>query len=773
MLKNRMMPLRIGSCLPIINALIFVLLTSLALAETPPKLSGLGKYETPVPYAGQRNWHVTQNLGATGARGWIAGERGDTAASREILIKSVEPGSPADGILQPYDIVLGVGDKPFASDARLAFAEALTRAESHAGKGRLQLLVQRDGRIVKVSIPLPVMGDYSKTTPFSCPKSARIVDHAAAFLVRHMRARGFGGMTGSLNALCLFASNDDRYLDHVRRSAMNMGPRHTITEAGHETWRWGYCNLFLAEYYLATGDKRVLPTIAEYCDRLSQGQCNPGTWGHKIVDDWIPPGYGSMNQSGLVCFLSMIAARQCGVPVDEEALANSIEFYGRYAGWGAVPYGDHPASTAPTSNGKNGSAAVAFYLLGAKPATQWFARLCASTNLQGFEGGHSGNFFNQLWAPLGAALSGRPNIRNFWSRFTSYRDLARRWDGSFVTQPWPHIREGDLGSGNYVRKGPMWSTGAFALSYLVSTRRLAILGRQESVFGANPPEELKPALQLYRKKQFAECITAVESYGSSLNARVKNMAHQLKAICERNLKSIEFTLADMHRRFEAGDLYTLKFQLQALESILAKDDPRLAPYYAAVQDPGNAEVLKYGADYERVASGKGHSGPKGFGTFMPRPDPRHRRALGTLRNLAKNAKGYYREQAQKKLDAIGSPPEEVMLISELKASKKGTPGEIKPVKLTRDFELPDPQKVQELILTWELAGALRVYLNGTKIMDLSVKPSRNSRPTPTVLKPATLELLKPGENTVTARVSSEFNELHTNCKVTATVLQKP
>ena len=57
------------------------------------------------------------------------------------MIKSIEPGSPADGILQPYDIIVGAAAppktpastwksapelKPFDSDARLAFSRALT-----------------------------------------------------------------------------------------------------------------------------------------------------------------------------------------------------------------------------------------------------------------------------------------------------------------------------------------------------------------------------------------------------------------------------------------------------------------------------------------------------------------------------------------------------------------------------------------------------------------------------------------------------------------------
>ncbi|MBT8043342.1 MAG: hypothetical protein KJO79_00195, partial [Verrucomicrobiae bacterium] len=402
-------------------------------------LAGLPKHLTPLPYAGIRNWHVTQNLGPTGARGWIYGHTTNTEESREILIKSIEPGSPADGILQPYDIIVGAAVppetpastwktapelKPFEADARLSLSRAITWAESDAGQGALKLLRCRDGQTETVTIPLPVLGTYSDTMPLDCPKSRRIVKNAAQFVAAQMPADGYGpGIGRPHNAGLLLATHDPKYLDYVRRSAIRMSELHTISDAGHETWRWGNTNTFLCEYYLATGDERVLPTIRGYAKALQDGQCNPGTWGHRAVPDFIPPGYGSLNSSGVVCFFSLALANQCGVHEADEAIEKSIGFYGSYAGRGSIPYGDHPPSYATTSNGKNGAVALAFNILGANPAAQWFARLCASSNLQNFEGGHSGNYFNQTWSPLGAQLSGDKNYINFWKRFHSYRDL--------------------------------------------------------------------------------------------------------------------------------------------------------------------------------------------------------------------------------------------------------------------------------------------------------------------------------------------------------------
>ena len=50
---------------------------------------------------------LTFNLGPTGARGWAYHESYFTTESRQILVTSVDTGSPADGILGVEDVILG------------------------------------------------------------------------------------------------------------------------------------------------------------------------------------------------------------------------------------------------------------------------------------------------------------------------------------------------------------------------------------------------------------------------------------------------------------------------------------------------------------------------------------------------------------------------------------------------------------------------------------------------------------------------------------------
>lgn len=732
----------------------------LASAQQEHKLAKMPSHQTPVPYMGERNWHLTQNLGATGARGWIEGNKGHSHDSREILIKSIEPGSAADGILEPYDIIIGAAVPPdtpasswktapalksFDSDARLSIARALTWAESDAGKGELKLLRVRNGMQDTVTIQLPVMGTYSDTAPFNCPKSARIVEEAAAFVAEHMPADGYAkGVGEPHHAGLLLATQDPKYLDHVRRCAVRMSELNEISDAGHETWRWGNTNTFLTEYYLATGDARVLPTVEEYARVLTDGQCNPGTWGHRGVPNWTPPGYGSVNSTGIVCFYSLILGKQAGVTYSDKAIANSAGFYGKYAGRGNIPYGDHTPYYDTSNGGKSGNAALCFYMLDAHPAAQWFARLAASSNLMSFEGGHSGNYFSQTWLPLGVQLTGRANTIAFWKRFLSYRDLCRRSDGSFIAQPWPHKREGDLGTGNYVNKGPMWNTGSFALSYLSGTERLAMLGRRDSCFAVDAPDELAPALIQFRAKHYHEAASTAAKLKSASNPRVAKLAAQLEGVAQRNLESIPLTLASMEQSLNDGDLFQLKHQLLAIESVVDPADERLTKFREAINHPEIENYLQNGAQYDRAIKGMSMEGEKGFITCVTSA---RARGQGWLEGLARKPEQPYGKLAAKALEKF--PPYTRRAGKDLVATQAG-PGHSpnKPHTENIEFTVENADAIRDLYFSYQSATAVKLHLNGTLLLDLKLgRP--DARPVTLKLKPITAELLENGKNSIT------------------------
>ena len=92
-------------------------------------------------------------------------------------------------------------------------------------------------------------------------------------------------------------------------------------------------------------------------------------------------------------------------------VARAIELSARllrfYIGKGAIPYGDHhPWIENHEDNGKCGMAAVLFNLLGEAKGAEFFSRMSLASHGPERDTGHTGNFFNILWAMPGVAQSG-------------------------------------------------------------------------------------------------------------------------------------------------------------------------------------------------------------------------------------------------------------------------------------------------------------------------------------------------------------------------------
>lgn len=422
------------------------------------------------------------NLGPTGARGWMWGNLLETTNARQILITKVDAGSPADGVLEVGDVILGVDGKPFADDARRCFGRAITEAETEAADGVLRLVRWRDGKQQNVQLKLPVLGSYSETSPWDCPKAEKILEAGCRHVAKDLK----GGINGKVNALALLATGNEEYLPLIRACAHACGPddlklRLHGPSAGMASWNWGYTNLFLCEYHLATGDDYVLPAIREYSTKLAQGQSGVGSWGHGMA--WPEEnegklhgrlgGYGALNQAGLVCHQSLVLAKKCGIEHEEidSAIGKANEFYGFYIDKGTIPYGDHnPNSGVHDDNGKNSIAAVNFDLQGLDDGTKFFSQMVVSS-YEERERGHTGNYWSYLWGPLAANRAGPEAAAAFLKQQRWFYDLNRKWDGSFPYQGGAGMGGGEHTYGN-------WDcTGAFILAYTLPRNQLSMTGK--------------------------------------------------------------------------------------------------------------------------------------------------------------------------------------------------------------------------------------------------------------------------------------------------------
>lgn len=433
------------------------------------------------------------HLGPTGAVGWMHVSRNSmTGEARQILVTKIDPGSPAEGVLEVGDLILGVNGEHFAGDARKVLGRAIIEAEGEKLGGQLKLIrwrptpdaVPRDGKEEAVVVKLPMLGNGAGTAPYHCAKTDRILEQAVTVLLEQEGWGRFGD-----KALALLATGEKKHVPLVREfihEAKFARPDLEISldDGGLVCWGYGYHNLLLTEYYLATRDEYVLPAIREYSTKIAMGQSSAGTWGHgfawKVVNDGEIHGrlrgYGALNQAGLPCFLSLILAKECGVehPEVDAAIERSTQFFDNFVGHGSIGYGFHRpsleinanGSNGMSGNGKNGIAAVAFRLLEDEEATRFFTRLTASL-ANTMEYGHSGNSYSYFWDVLGAHCGGPDMAAAFMEEIEWYHALTRKQDGRFVYQQ----------LGGIYGKGLLDPTAAQVLIATLPRRALYLTGK--------------------------------------------------------------------------------------------------------------------------------------------------------------------------------------------------------------------------------------------------------------------------------------------------------
>ncbi len=444
---------------------------------------------------------LTYNLGATGMRGWIYTKPAEyldsvqgrtTTASRQILVTHVGAKSPADGVMQVNDIILGVGGKLFTDDARKSIALAIQEAEQENHGGILNLTLSRAGKKQEVRLKLRVMGTYSATAPFNCPKSKKIFEEACKVLEREPMSNNWNG---AINGLALLSTGNPEYLPKLQKYARALASSEKTKNM--VTWQWGYCDLFLCEYYLATNDKEVLPSINDYTTTLAKGQSMYGTFGHGIADltkngelhGSIPP-YGPVNAAGLIGNLAIVIGKKCGVndPEVDAAIERGSNFFSYYVDKGAIPYGEHAPWLYHENNGKNSMAAVMFGLQPTKTTEAAYYAKMATAGYSNRQYGHTGQGFSYLWGALGANVGGPRALGAFFKEISWHLDLARRCDGSFTYDGHEQYGPGSTDDNTYYGDSSysgLSPAATHVLTYSLPLKKLYITGKT-----ANPANAL-------------------------------------------------------------------------------------------------------------------------------------------------------------------------------------------------------------------------------------------------------------------------------------------
>jgi hypothetical protein len=404
-------------------------------------------------FAAEKNEVSGTLFGPTGIIGSVS--------KNQIQVSDVQQHSPADSLLKSGDLIVGVGKTAF-SDINKDMAMAIDLAETEAAGGKM-ILMLKGGK--NVTITLPVLGSYSKTAPFSCAKTDKIITMTAEKLMK----KGEGDRL-AIEELALMATGEKKYMnaafESIRKKEWAKGNGELLPNSQYCTWYWGYRAIVLAEYYMLTKDESVMPALRSLALSLAKGQDTRGVYGHRVAD---PnnfnriPGYGPMNQTTLSCMMGMLMARKAGVhdPKLDQAIKTTNSHLQRYVGKGAFPYGmGSPNSAGFNNNGTSGSATVCLELLGDKAGTKFYS-ICSAASYDGLEQGHASAFFNPLWTSIGAARSGAEVASEHFKRTLWFYNLRRHVDGTW---------SGDDKTGNM--------DGVALLNYCLGRKVLIVTGRE-------------------------------------------------------------------------------------------------------------------------------------------------------------------------------------------------------------------------------------------------------------------------------------------------------
>jgi HEAT repeat protein len=516
----------------------------------------------PVTYSPHLNQQVCHmNMGPTGARAWMRGY--------DFVIMSIDQGSPCYGHFELGDVVIGIDGNKFGenNDSRKALGNAIEVAESK--NSPLDFIVYRKGVEIEISFELPALGAYSNTWPYNCSKSSKILNAACESLLLSQLPNGRimsdGNMGTFLSGLLFLGSDNPKYLDAARRAAY-FASKQNYANTSLNNWAMGYGSILMAEYYLATGDDAVLEKLQSVVETIAEGQMLCGSWGHKSPGE----GYGALNQPGITCAIALVLAKECGLKINQKVLDKALQFFGKFADLGCIPYGDHFPGRNLDDNGHNSSAGI-LHRLADKPEKA--AIFCDTVSMSYFmrEEGHTGGLFSIMWGPLCASMATDKKFNAFMDYQQWYYNLARTWKGGFIHLPYKEALT-RFDSSGYIEMGGDVCTGAIALSHALPLKKLRILGAPRSVFGSELSGELFNLRNLFLTKKwdaFDRLLSRINPLTLKSQTE-KRWLEQFKKIRNFNIKASERTLIEIDSNLNQNAAYRSSEQFKALKTALGE-----------------------------------------------------------------------------------------------------------------------------------------------------------------------------------------------------------
>lgn len=276
---------------------------------------------------------------------------------RVLTVMSVRKGGPADkaGLVQG-DKIVGVNRTPlmmnnvnpgwdwFYNSHEAALGRAVTAAWSAkppVGKGVVHLVLLRKGKPVTVSCKLTQVMDFESITT-SAQREALHQD-LIGYLCKNQRPDGSwsGPIRTSFAALALLATQDPAHAPRIKNAVDWFLKKYPEPEkyGGLGFWHSSYAGILYCEYYLATGDERVLPYCSAILDWVMSGT-HTSKWGMACLGHGIgglPYGQKALVAPACHALVFDALAEKCGI---KSGLWNTLLPYMEYS-WSDPAKGGH------------------------------------------------------------------------------------------------------------------------------------------------------------------------------------------------------------------------------------------------------------------------------------------------------------------------------------------------------------------------------------------------------------------------------------------------
>ncbi len=359
--------------------------------------------------------------------------------------------------------------------------------------GSIELQVTKTGALPKsllkfvkeVEIDLPQIGSFGSS--FN-PNSAKVRNYSQIIASRlavqqeedgSWKAGGYATnvFPTSICALALMSTGDPAYQGNIRKAA------YYVANGPWSKWAYPYGLrlTFLAEYYLRTKDKGILPALKFHLAESHRYILADYTAGHSNKPGY--GGYGYIGAGGMIaCGLAVASHTPAASFEDKVILDKMLERVQQIAPKGKVPYGrgykGDTKKELEEVEGQGGSCGTGPYFFaslirgGAKHFTKMAARRYGQGPWGSGENGHATQTIHFVWACLAAANCGSKallgNMNAYLWKFTTLRE----YDG-FINKNNYRV---EYHSGDAVLGRPYWRTAGYLLIMNAYKRNLAITG---------------------------------------------------------------------------------------------------------------------------------------------------------------------------------------------------------------------------------------------------------------------------------------------------------